>query len=306
MSSVLVIGRTGQLALSLAERAAAIGRPLAFAGRDEADLERPDTLRRCIGESGARIVVNAAAYTAVDQAEDEPERAEAVNGVAPAIMAEAARAAGASLIHVSTDYVFDGSGDRPWVESDRPTPLSVYGRTKLHGEQAIRDILPAHAIVRTAWVYSPFGRNFVRTMLAAAETRPELRIVGDQVGNPSCALDLADGLLALIAAWEEEPGKGAGGTYHLAGQGSTNWADFAREIFAISAARGGPAAGVTAIASSDWPAKAQRPHNSRLDSGLFARTFGYRAPDWRESLKRVVERLVPERAGAAGQPRAAT
>lgn len=299
MKPILVIGRGGQLARSLAKRAGVQARALSFAGRPDIDLERPDTVRRCIAESGAGIVINAAAYTAVDQAEDEPERAETVNAVAPRIMAEAARDAGAALIHLSTDYVFAGDGERPWTEEDRPAPLSVYGRTKLAGEEAIRDVLPRHAIVRTAWVYSPFGHNFVKTMLGAATRYPELRVVGDQVGNPTSALDLADGLLRLVAVWEREPGRGAGSTYHLASEGSTSWADFARQIFAISGACGGPSASVTAIASSDWPAKAPRPRNSRLNSELFEQTFGYRAPRWEASLKSVVEPLVSSGTGRA-------
>jgi dTDP-4-dehydrorhamnose reductase len=272
MTPVLVIGRAGQLALSLAERAAARNLVLSFAGREAADLERPDSLRRCIGESGASIVINAAAHTAVDQAEDEPEPAEAVNATAPRVMAEAARAAGARLVHMSTDYVFGGQGDRPWTEEDQPAPLGVYGRTKWRGEEAVREMLPDHVIVRTAWLYSPFGRNFVKTMLAAAESRDELRVVGDQVGNPSSALDVAEGLLTMISGWDREPGKGLGATYHLTGQGAASWADFAREIFSISVERGGPSAKVRAIPSSEWPAKAPRPANSRLDSARFGAT----------------------------------
>jgi len=292
MRPILVLGRGGQLALSLAEKASARGIALSFAGRPQVDLAEPDTLRRAVAESGAALIINAAAHTAVDQAEDEPEAAHALNAVAPRVLAEAAREAGARLIHVSTDYVFDGSGDRPWREEDPIGPRSVYGRSKAEGEAAVRETLPDHAIVRTAWVYSPFGRNFVRTMLALAETRDSLTVVGDQVGSPTCALDLADGLLAIAETWAREPGRGAGATYHLAGTGSASWAEFAREIFALSRARGGPSAEVTAIATADWPAKAPRPLNSRLDSGRFAETFGYRAPPWRESLAEVVERLV--------------
>jgi dTDP-4-dehydrorhamnose reductase len=290
----LVIGRSGQLALSLAERAKAEGRPLVFVGRPDVDLEDPDSLRHALLSSGAGIVINAAAYTAVDQAEEEPDRAWAQNAEAPRTLAEVARDVGARLVHVSTDYVFDGSGDAPRREDEPVGPASVYGRTKLAGEEAIRAILPGHAIVRTAWVYSPFGRNFVKTMLDLARTRPGLRVVGDQVGNPTSALDLADGLLALVRAWEREPDRGAGATYHLAGTGSTSWAEFAREIFALSAERGGPSASVEAIATADWPAKASRPLNSRLDSTLFAETFGYQAPPWQESLALVVERLLAE------------
>lgn len=294
MTPALVIGRSGQLALALAERAKAEGRPMVFVGRPDVDLEDPDSLRHAMLSSGAGIVVNAAAYTAVDQAEDEPDRAWAQNVEGPRTLAEAARDVGARLIHVSTDYVFDGFGDAPRREGDPTGPAGVYGRTKLAGEEAIRAVLPGHVIVRTAWVYSPFGRNFVKTMLDVARSRPGLRVVGDQVGNPTSALDLADGLLAVVRAWEREPDRGIGATYHLAGTGSASWAEFAREIFALSAQRGGPSAEVEAIATADWPAKAPRPLNSRLDSSLFAETFGYRAPPWRESLALVVERLLAE------------
>lgn len=298
MTAILVLGRQGQLARSLAERAPDHGLSLAFTGRPDADLDDRDSLRRAVRESGAGVIVNAAAHTAVDQAEDEPDLALALNVGGPEALAEAARETGARLIHVSTDYVFDGSGERPWRENDPTGPRSVYGRTKLQGEGAIRAILPEHAILRTAWVYSPFGRNFVKTMLGAAETRPELRVVGDQVGNPTSALDLADGILTMIAAWQTEPALGLGQTYHLAGTGSTSWSEFAREIFALSRAQGGPSAEVEAIATADWPARAPRPLNSRLDSGRFAETFGYRAPPWQESLAVVVERLLAERAKA--------
>ena len=292
MSPILVIGRRGQLASSLAERAAVKGLPLRFAARPEADLARPGTLRRAVAESGARIVINAAAYTAVDRAEDEPDAARALNAIAPAVLAEAAREAGARLIHVSTDYVFDGSGNRPWTESDPTAPMSVYGRTKLEGELAVRAALPDHLILRTAWVYSPFGRNFVKTMLALAESRDKLTVVADQVGNPTSALDLADGILTAVEVWRSDPDRGIGGTFHLAGTGWASWADLAREIFALSRTRGGPSAEVSDIATADWPAKATRPLNSRLDSGLFAATFGYRAPPWRKSLGSVVDRIV--------------
>jgi dTDP-4-dehydrorhamnose reductase len=292
MSAVLVVGREGQLARSLAERAPRHGLTLAFTGRPEADLADPDSLRRAVRESGAEIVVNAAAHTAVDQAEDEPEVAHALNVTGPQALADAVREAGARLVHVSTDYVFDGSGERPWREDDATGPKSVYGRTKLEGEEAIRAALPAHAIVRTAWVYSPFGRNFVKTMLAVAQNRPSLTVVGDQIGNPTSALDIADGILTMIGRWRDEPQRGLGRTYHLAGTGATSWADFARAIFAFSSARGGPAAEVTDIATTDWPAKAPRPLNSRLDTTRFAETFGYRAPPWRESLQEVVDRLL--------------
>jgi dTDP-4-dehydrorhamnose reductase len=289
---VLVVGRSGQLALSLAERAAFRGVELVFAGRPALDLGDPDSLRRAVARSGAEIVINAAAYTAVDKAEDEPEAAYALNAAAPGLLAEAARENGARLIHVSTDYVFDGTGARPWREDDPTGPASVYGRSKLAGEQAVRAALADHVIVRTAWVYSPFGSNFVRTMLNLARTRPALQVVDDQIGNPTSALDLADGLLAILDTWDDEPARGLGATCHLAGTGAASWADFAREIFALSRMRGGPSAEVSGIPTALWPAKAPRPLNSRLSSELFAETFFYRAPPWQESLAGIVGRIL--------------
>jgi dTDP-4-dehydrorhamnose reductase len=294
MSGILVLGREGQLARSLAERAERDGLSLRFVGRPHVDLADPDSLRRAVRASGAEIIVNAAAHTAVDQAEDEPDVAFALNVTGPKALAEAARETGARLVHVSTDYVFDGSGDRPWREDDPTGPRSVYGRTKLEGEEAVGAALPDHAILRTAWVYSPFGRNFVKTMLSVAESRAVLRVVDDQVGNPTSALDIADGILAMIAAWRQEPGLGLGRTYHLAGTGAVSWAGFAREIFALSGADGGPSAEVEAITTAEFPAKAPRPLNSRLDSTRFADAFGYRSPRWQESLAAVVHRLLGE------------
>lgn len=294
MSGILVLGREGQLARSLAERAPGQGVPLRFIGRPDVDLADPDSLRRAVRASGAEIIVNAAAHTAVDQAEDEPDVAFALNVTGPQALAGAARETGARLVHVSTDYVFDGSGDRPWREDDPTGPRSVYGRTKLEGEAAVRAALRDHAILRTAWVYSPFGRNFVKTMLGAAESRPVLRVVNDQVGNPTSALDIADGILAMIEAWRRESGLGLGRTYHLAGTGAVSWAGFAREIFALSGANGGPSAEVEAITTAEFPAKAPRPLNSRLDSTRFSDMFGYRAPPWQESLAAVVDRLLGE------------
>jgi dTDP-4-dehydrorhamnose reductase len=290
---VLVVGRTGQLALSLAERAAAQGVPLSFAARPELDLTEPHSIHRTVRESGASVIVNAAAYTAVDQAESEQDLAHQVNGVAPGVLADAAAKAGAHLIHLSTDYVFAGDRDRPYREEDPVAPATAYGRSKLAGERAVQERLGNYAILRTAWVYSPFGKNFVKTMLGLAETRSELRVVGDQIGNPTSALDLADGIFRVISAWQDEPGRGTGNIYHLAGTGSTSWADFARETFAQSRVLGGPSAEVTAISSAEWPVHAQRPLNSRLDSSLFAQTFGYSAPPWQRSLAEVILRLLP-------------
>jgi dTDP-4-dehydrorhamnose reductase len=292
---LLIIGRNGQLALSLAERAPHHGFTTALLGRPEIDLVDPESLKNAICRSDARIIINAAAYTAVDKAESEREIARQVNALAPEAIAEAAATIGARLIHISTDYVFDGEGTEACREDAAVNPTSVYGKTKAEGEEAVRRHLPDHAIVRTAWVYSPFGRNFVKTMLELAKTRAELRVVGDQVGNPTSALDLADGLLSMAAAWKRAPEVGLGATYHFAGTSSMSWADFARNIFMASAALGGPSADVVAIPGSEYPTPARRPANSRLDAALFKQTFGYEAPPFLESLREVVGRLLRNR-----------
>lgn len=289
---ILVIGRTGQLASSLAERATGHPLLLEFAGRPGLDLLDEESIRRTVARSRPDIIINTAAYTAVDQAEDEPELAHRINAIAPLVVAEAAREVGARLIHISTDYVFDGGGERPWKESDPAEPVNVYGRTKLDGELAVRKTLGDHVILRTAWIYSPFGRNFVSRMIELAETRPALEVVGDQVGNPTSALDLADGIFAILAAWRQGPERGIGATYHLAGTGSASWADFARATLALSHAGGGPSATVTDIPTSKWPARAARPRNSRLNCDLFVETFGYRMPRWRDSLARILPRIL--------------
>ncbi|WP_423607170.1 dTDP-4-dehydrorhamnose reductase [Sphingomonas sp. MS122] len=288
---ILVTGRDGQVAQSLAERHG--GHELVFAGRPDLDLADPASIERTIAAVDPALVISAAAYTAVDKAEDEPELAMAVNGEGPGVLARAAAKLGVPVIHLSTDYVFDGALDRPWREDDPVAPLGVYGATKLAGEQAIAASGATYAILRTAWVYSPFGANFVRTMLRLAETRDALNVVEDQHGCPTSALDIADGIMAVIAAWQADPAHGANGVYHLAGTGETHWAGFARAIFAESAQRGGPAAEVTGIPSSGYPTRAVRPANSRLDCTRLARTFGWRAPRWQESLGVVMDRLVP-------------
>lgn len=293
---VLVTGRNGQVARALAERAARRKDiELLFAGRPEFDLADEARIATAVDRARPDLIVNAAAYTAVDKAEDEPEAAEAINARGPALLARAARAAGARLIQLSTDYVFDGSASEPYREDAQIRPLGVYGRTKAAGEEAVRAECPDHLIVRTSWVYSPFGSNFVKTMLNLAKSRAALTVVEDQIGNPSSALDLADGLLAAIGTWSADPARGTGETVHLAGTGSTSWADFARHIFSTSAAAGGPSAAVTGIPSSAWPTRATRPLNSRLDSSRFEALFGYRAPDWQRSSAATVRRLLEER-----------
>jgi dTDP-4-dehydrorhamnose reductase len=285
---VLVTGTEGQLARSLAERAGLHPEiELIAVGRPQLALEVPGSAAAAIAEAAPDIVINAAAYTAVDHAEDEPERAFRINAEAAGEVAEAAAQAGAAVIQLSTDYVFDGQGSGPYREDAAVSPLGVYGRSKLAGEEQVRAANPRHAIVRTAWVYSPFGRNFVKSIMAAATVRERLTVVDDQRGSPSSALDLADGLLAMIDA-----GGGLGETYHLVGRGEASWCEFAREIMDQCAANGLPHVPVDPIRTEDWPTRAVRPRNSVLDSAKFERAFGFSTPDWRSATREVVARLA--------------
>jgi dTDP-4-dehydrorhamnose reductase len=276
---VLVTGKEGQLVRSLMERSQ--GRSdieLIALGRPHLDLEKPGSAADAIDRLGPDVVISAAAYTAVDQAEDEPERAFRINGDAPGEVAAAARAAGARIIHISTDYVFDGRSEGAYAEDAPVKPLGVYGRSKLAGEEQVRSNNPDHAIVRTAWVYSPFGKNFLKTMVALGASRDLVTVVADQHGNPSSALDLADGLLAMLESWSGGRRTGLGETYHLAGTGAATWFDFADFIFAELSALGLPSAKVQPLSTSDWPTTAVRPPNSRLDSKKFSSRFGFACP----------------------------
>lgn len=290
---ILVTGRDGQVAQSLAERGC--GHELIFAARPNFDLADPASIERTIGGIRPDLIVSAAAYTAVDRAEDEPELAMAINGIAPGVIGGAAARIGAQVVHLSTDYVFDGSANRPWREDDPVAPLGVYGTTKLEGERALAASSARYAILRTAWVYSPFGANFVKTMLRLAETRATLSVVGDQVGCPTSALDIADAVLTVADRWAADPAHGIDAVYHLAGADEADWATFARAIFAESAAGGGPSADVAGIPASAYPTRAQRPANSRLDCARFARTFDHRLPGWPVALPPLVARLLAER-----------
>lgn len=289
---ILVTGRDGQVAQSLAERAGP-RYELVFAHRPGLDLADAESLERTVAQVHPDLVFSVAAYTAVDRAESEPAVAMAVNGEAPGVLARAAARIGAPIIHLSTDYVFDGCSDRPYREDDPVAPLGVYGATKLAGERAIETSGACYAILRTAWVYSPFGNNFVRTMLRLAKDRDEIAVVDDQRGCPTSAFDIADAMFEVAGIWAAERGRGVNAVYHLAGGGETNWADFARAVLAFSAARGGPIASVKGIPTSAYPTLATRPANSRLDSRRFAEVFGYRLPPWTASLSPVVARLLP-------------
>lgn len=300
---VLVTGKQGQLVQSLLERASHFPEVVLISvGRPELDLAAPDTIASAIANAAPDLVINAAAYTAVDQAEDEPDAAFRINAAAAGEVAAAARAAGARLIQLSTDYVFDGRSDAPYAEEAATGPTGVYGRSKLEGERLVLAAHPQAAIVRTAWVYSPFGKNFVRTMLALAETRDALSVVADQHGNPSSALDIADGLLTMAQSWARGGDTGSGETYHLAGTGRASWFDLAEAVFADSCAGGGPFASVNPIATSDYPTRAARPANSELDCARLECDFGYRMPPWRASVTPVVGRLLDEKATDGARP----
>lgn len=290
---LVVTGREGQIAASLLE--AAHGRDdvqVIAVGRPQLDLVRPDTVFKALEASRPDIIVSAAAYTAVYQAEDEPDAAFAVNAAGAGKVAEAAARLGVPVIHLSTDYVFDGTKAGAYLETDPTAPLGVYGASKLAGEHAVAAANPHHLILRTAWVYSPFGRNFVKTMLRLAADRDEISVVADQWGNPTSALDIADAVVHAAAMLQGDSNFAAYGVYHLAGSGETNWSGFARQIMGTSQASGGPHARVRDIATSDYPTKAKRPANSRLSSAKFAATFGWTAPAWRGSTEKVVRRLM--------------
>lgn len=288
---ILVTGRHGQVASALVEQSGA--HELIFAARPDLDLADAASIERVVAAVRPDLIFSVAAYTAVDKAEDEPELAMAINGAAPGVIGRSAAAIGAAVVHLSTDYVFDGSLDRAWREDDPVAPLGVYGASKLAGEQALAGSGADFAVLRTAWVYSPFGANFVKTMLRLADSRDEISVVADQYGCPTSAVDIGNAMMAVADCWADRARPGANRLYHFAGTGETNWAGFAEAVFAESAARGGPCARVVPIGSSDYPTKARRPANSRLDSTAFATSFGYRAPDWRSSLASVIDRLLP-------------
>lgn len=282
MSGLLVFGRTGQLARELARLA-----PEArFLGREEADLTDPEACAAAIRDLRPAAIINAAAHTAVDRAETEPDLARLVNADSPAAMARAAADMGVPFLHVSTDYVFDGSGSRPWAEGDATGPLGTYGATKLAGEQGIAAAGGQGLVLRTSWVFSAHGANFVKTMRRLGAERAELRVVADQFGGPTPADAIAQACLTLADAMRADPQKG--GIYHFSGAPDVSWAGFAREIMA----QAGLPCRIIDIATADYPTPARRPANSRLDCAAIARDFGIARPDWRAGLSRVLQELT--------------
>lgn len=277
----LVFGSTGQVAQELRVRLP----EAVFLSRAEADLRAPETCAAAIAASDAEVVINAAAYTAVDQAESDEATAMLVNGLAPAAMARAAAARGLPFLHISTDYVFDGSGTRPWQPDADTGPLGSYGRTKLAGEHGIHAAGGRFAILRTSWVFSAHGTNFVKTMLRLGKTRDTLSVVADQIGGPTAAGDIAAALIEMGRLLSL--GLGAPGTYHFAGTPDVSWAAFAREIFR----QAGLKTQVTDIPSQAYPTPARRPQNSRLDCSTTETVFGIVRPDWHKSLNKVLKDL---------------
>lgn len=280
---ILILGKNGQVSRALQSRLADTGE-LIVRGSDQLDLARPDQLRSHIDALHPDLIINAAAHTAVDQAESEPELAFAINASAPGILALAANELGVPLIHYSTDYVFDGRKPQPYTEDDTPNPLSVYGRSKLAGEDAIRQAGGQHLILRTSWVYSTEGRNFLLTMQRLLQEKPHLRVVADQIGAPTWSGTIADSTARLIERWMT--GRcGAWGTYHLTAQGETSWFGFAQAIGEQLVGQHKPCAVIEPIPSSDYPTPAPRPLNSRLDCTRLLREWGVSQPDWRSALQ---------------------
>lgn len=287
---ILITGARGQVGWELHRELAPLGEVIAL-GRDQLDLVRADATRECVRTLHPALIVNAAAYTAVDQAESEAELAHAVNATAPGVLAEEAARLGAVLVHFSTDYVFDGQKGAPYVESDAPNPLGVYGRTKLEGELAVAAAEWPHLVLRTSWVYGRRGRTFMSRMLRRTDLPEELRVVRDQFSVPTWVRALAAATAAIVARLTGDPrglaaaASDVAGSYHLASAGGASPCDFAEAVLALDAARGAlPHPRLVPVSASVHPTAARRPVDSRMDSSRAARLLGVRIPDWREQL----------------------
>ncbi|HUB14655.1 MAG TPA: dTDP-4-dehydrorhamnose reductase [Acetobacteraceae bacterium] len=286
---ILVTGGSGQVASALGAAATV---PLRVVGRPAFDFDRPESIATVFAMVAPSLVVNAAAYTAVDAAERDEAAAYRANRDGPAELARQCAAAGVPLIHISTDYVFDGAKGVPYVETDVVAPQCVYGASKLAGEQAVLAACPRALLLRTSWVYAPTGKNFVRTMLNLGRTRDRLTVVADQKGCPTTAADLAAAILAIAARIEAGGWRDAyAGVFHAAGTGWTTWHGLATAVFQEAARHGGPVPRVDPITTADWPTPAKRPADSRLDCGKLAAVWGLRLPEWRASLGRTVDAI---------------
>ena len=280
--SLLVFGQSGQVARELQRQAP----DALYLGRAQADLTDPDACAAAIHAYSPRAVINAAAWTAVDRAETEEDAATLVNGAAPTAMAQAAAALNIPFVHISTDYVFDGAGDQPFAPDHPTSPLGAYGRSKLKGEQGVRGAGGTHVILRTSWVFSAHGTNFVKTMLRLGRERASLNVVADQVGGPTPAHAIAAACLQIAHDLASDPAKS--GTYHFSGTPAVSWAEFARAIMD----QAGLACRVQDIPSTAYPTPARRPANSRLDCSTLQAVFGISPPDWQAGLTRVVDALT--------------
>ena len=283
---ILISGKTGQVAVELQKHLAGLGE-LIVLGRDVLDLSQPDQIRAQMRAHKPDLLIIAAAHTAVDQAENEPELAFAINAIAPGVFAEEAAALGIPLIHYSTDYVFDGRKPAPYTEDDATNPLGVYGKSKLAGELAIAASGAQHLILRTSWVYSTHGKNFLLTMQRLLQERSELRVVADQIGAPTWAGTIAQSTRALIERWQSGDAA-AWGTYHLTASGETSWFGFTQAIAGHLTAQGKACATLEPIPASAYPTPAARPQNSRLDCSKLAREWGVTQPDWDAALSECV------------------
>lgn len=280
---ILITGQYGQVSQALQQQLHDQGQ-LIILGRDQLDLADPEQIRQQVRAHRPGLIINAAAHTAVDLAESEPQAAFAINAIAPGILAEEAKALGIPLIHYSTDYVFDGSKPAPYTEADAPNPLGVYGQSKLAGEQAIMAVGGEYLILRTSWVYSNHGKNFLLTMQRLLQEKPHMRIVADQIGAPTWAGTIATSTLALIQRWQAgDPGQW--GIYHLTAQGETSWFGFAQAIAEQLRAQGRACAELEAIASSAYPTPARRPLNSRLSCERLQQQWHVSQPQWQDALR---------------------
>jgi dTDP-4-dehydrorhamnose reductase len=298
---ILVTGSTGQLGVALGEAAVALGLALDRVDRAAFDFERPGSVAQVFAASAPALVVNTAAYTAVDAAEDEADAAFRANRDGPAELARLCEAAGVPLIHISTDYVFDGLKGAPYVETDATSPQGVYGASKLAGEAAVLAGCSRAIVVRTSWLYSPTGKNFVRTMLAAGQRSGELRVVADQMGCPTSAQDLARAILAMATrlmggGWEDR----CAGVYHAAGTGATTWHELATATFEAATHHGHAMPTLVPIATDEWPTRAKRPPDSRLDCGKLAAVFGVRMPPWQDGLAHTIDAMFASQALGRG------
>ena len=295
---ILIAGKNGQLARCLHDLSMQRELSVVAVGRPELDLENADSIDGLMAAVEPSAIINAAAYTAVDRAESESISAFRINRDGAALLAKAAGLRGIPFVHISTDFVFDGSKVTPYCEEDVPAPLNVYGCSKLAGETAVLAASPCAAVIRTSWVYSPHGNNFVRTMLRLSQTQPIVRVVDDQRGTPTSALDLAAAVLRIVEHLQSAEGCDSAGVYHLAGEGEATWHDFAAAIFEDLARRGRFVPPLEAIPTEQYPTPARRPHNSCLDSSKAERAFGVRLPPWRASLEACLDQLAMQEARA--------